>query len=256
MIDPRAAIDPTAELDEGVSVGPFSVIEAGVQIGARTVIGPHVVIRSNTTIGSDNRIFQFASVGEDPQDKKYAGEPTRLEIGDRNQIREFVTLHRGTAQDEGVTKVGHDNLLMAYSHIAHDCRVGNQAILANAASLGGHVEVGDWAILGGFTTVHQFSRIGAHCFCGMGSSIGKDVPPFVMVSGQPAKPHGLNSEGLRRRGFSEERMLIIKRAYKVLYHSGLRLNEAIERMHSDFSDNTDVALFVRFLRESKRSIVR
>ena len=203
LIDSRAVIDPSAELDEGVSVGPFSVIGAGVRIGKGTSIGPHVVVKGPTTIGCDNRIYQFASVGEDPQDKKYAGEPTRLEIGDRNVIRESATLHRGTVQDQGITRIGNDNLFMAYIHVAHDCVIGDNAILANGASLGGHVQIGDWAILGGFTMVHQFGRIGAHSFCGMGSAVNMDLPPFVTVSGQPAKPHGINSEGLRRRGYSD-----------------------------------------------------
>lgn len=266
MIDDRAAIDPKAELDEGVSVGPFAVIGPGVQIGSGTEIGPHVVIRGETRIGQDNRIFQFASVGEDPQDKKYAGEPTRLEIGDRNQIREFTTIHRGTVQDEGITQIGSDNLLMAYTHVAHDCRIGNHAILANAASLGGHVRVEDWCILGGFTIVHQFCRIGAHSFCAMGSAIGKDVPPYLMVGGHPAKPHGLNSEGLKRRGFTADQTASLKRAYKLLYHSGNRLQDAIDQIDAlatddqrgdgHKGDSKELEIFVDFLRASERSILR
>ena len=184
LIDPRAVIDPQAELGEGVSVGPFSVIGAGVEIGEGTQIGPHVVIKGPTRIGRENRIYQFASVGEDPQDKKYAGEPTRLEIGDRNVIRECATLHRGTVQDQGVTHIGSDNLFMAYIHVAHDCVIGDHIIMANGASLGGHVHIGDWAILGGFTMVHQFGRVGAHSFCGMGSAVNMDLPPYVTVAGQ------------------------------------------------------------------------
>ena len=256
MIDPRAAIDPKAELDQDVTVGPFSVIGPGVRVAAGTEIGSHVVIRGETSIGRDNRIFQFASVGEDPQDKKYAGERTRLEIGDRNQIREFTTIHRGTIQDEGLTRIGSDNLLMAYTHVAHDCRIGNNVIMANAASLGGHVQVGDWAILGGFTIVHQFCRVGAHSFCAMGSAVGKDVPPFVMLGGHPAKPHGLNSEGLKRRGFDAKRLAAIKRAYKSLYHSGMRLEEAISTIEESVGDNADLQEFLAFLRASERSIVR
>lgn len=256
MIDPRAAIDPKAELDQDVTVGPFSVIGPGVRVAAGTEIGSHVVIRGETRIGRDNRIFQFASVGEDPQDKKYAGEQTRLEIGDRNQIREFTTIHRGTIQDEGLTRIGSDNLLMAYTHVAHDCRIGNNVIMANAASLGGHVQVGDWAILGGFTIVHQFCRVGAHSFCAMGSAVGKDVPPFVMLGGHPAKPHGLNSEGLKRRGFDAKRLAAIKRAYKSLYHSGMRLEEAISTIEESVGDNADLQEFLAFLRASERSIVR
>ena len=256
MIDPRAAIDPKAELDEGVIVGPFSVIGAGVRIAAGTEIGPHVVIRGETTIGRDNRIFQFASIGEDPQDKKYAGEPTRLEIGDRNQIREFTSIHRGTVQDEGITRIGNDNLLMAYTHVAHDCQVSNHAIMANAASMGGHVQLGDWAILGGFTIVHQFCRVGAHSFCAMGSAVSKDVPPFVMVGGHPAKPHGLNSEGLKRRGFDSQQISAIKRAYRILYQSGKRLEEAVTSIEAEAGDNAELQLFAGFLRQSERSIVR
>ena len=256
MIDPRAAIDPKAELDQDVTVGPFSVIGPGVRVAAGTEIGSHVVIRGETSIGRDNRIFQFASVGEDPQDKKYAGEQTRLEIGDRNQIREFTTIHRGTIQDEGLTRIGSDNLLMAYTHVAHDCRIGNNVIMANAASLGGHVQVGDWAILGGFTIVHQFCRVGAHSFCAMGSAVGKDVPPFVMLGGHPARPHGLNSEGLKRRGFDAKRLAAIKRAYKSLYHSGMRLEEAISTIEESVGDNADLQELLAFLRASERSIVR
>ena len=256
MIDPRAAIDPQAELDEGVSVGPFSVIGAGVRIGAGSEIGPHVVIRGETRIGRDNRIFQFASIGEDPQDKKYAGEATRLEIGDRNSIREFTTIHRGTVQDGGVTRIGDDNLLMAYTHVAHDCHIGSHAILANAASLGGHVRVDDWAILGGFSIVHQFCRIGAHSFAAMGSVIGKDVPPYVMVGGHPAKPHGINAEGLRRRQFSSEQITHIKRAYKTLYNGGTLLRDAISQIEGDCSACPELQPFVQFLRASERSIVR
>jgi len=256
VIDPRAVIDPGAELDERVSVGPFAIVGAGVQVGAGTRIESHAVVRGPSTIGCDNRIFQFASVGEDPQDKKYAGEPTRLEIGDRNQIREFTTIHRGTVQDAGVTVIGSDNLLMAYTHVAHDCRVGNHVILANAASLGGHVHVDDWAILGGFAIVHQFCRIGAHSFAAMGSVIGKDVPPYVIVGGHPAKPHGTNSEGLRRRGFDADRLAAIKRAYKRIYLSGLKLEEAIAALEADFAADPDVSALVSFLRASDRSIVR
>jgi UDP-N-acetylglucosamine acyltransferase len=256
MIDPRAAIDPKAELDEGVRVGAFAIIGAEVQVGAGTEIGPHAVIRGPTRIGRDNRIFQFTSVGEDPQDKKYAGERTFLEIGERNHIREFATIHRGTVQDAVTTRIGNDNLLMAYTHVAHDCQIGNHVIMANAASLGGHVKVEDWAILGGFTTVHQFCRIGAHSFSGMGSAISKDVPPFVMISGHPARPHGINTEGLKRRGFSAERGAAIKRAYKTLYLSGLKLEEALERLTEQAAEQSDVQRILRFIESSERSIVR
>lgn len=256
MIDPRAAIDPAAELDEGVAVGPFAVIGPDVRIGRGTEIGPHVVIKGPTTIGSENRIFQFSSIGEDPQDKKFAGENTRLEIGDRNQIREFTTLHRGTSQDVGVTRVGSDNLLMAYTHVAHDCQLGDHIILANAASLGGHVHIQDHAILGGFTIAHQFCHIGAHSFCAMGSVVSMDVPPYVTVGGHPARPHGINSEGLRRRGFSDEAIKQIKRAYKLLYKSRLRLDEAVVALQDLVKTAPEVALLPDFIGQSERGIIR
>ena len=256
LIHPSAIIDPSALLDNGVEVGPFAVIGAGVEIGAGTRIGPHAVIRGLTRIGRDNRIFQFASVGEDPQDMKYGGEETRLEIGDRNQIRECATLHRGTVQDQGVTRIGSDNLFMAYTHVAHDCRIGNHVIMANAASLGGHVEIQDWAILGGFTIVHQFCRIGAHSFCAMGSALSKDLPPYVTVGGQPAAPHGINSEGLRRRGVSPNAITAIKRAYRALYMAGLKLDEALERIRTLSETCPEVERFASFIAERSRSIVR
>ena len=256
MIDPRAVVDSGAELEEGVVVGPFAVIGAGVQIGKGTEIGSHVVIRGPCRLGRDNRIYQFASIGEDPQDRKYAGEETRLEIGDRNKIREFTTIHRGTVQDESLTLIGSDNLLMAYTHVAHDCRIGNHAILANAASLGGHVHIGDWAILGGFSIVHQFCRIGAHCFTAMGSAIGKDVPPYVLVGGQPAKPRGINSEGLRRREFGAEQIATIKRAYKTLYTSGLPLAAARAQITELAAEHEELRLMAEFMAASERSIVR
>lgn len=256
LIDPRAVIDPDAELEDEVSVGPFSVIGAGVKIGRGTEIGPHVVIKGPTRIGRDNRIFQFASVGEDPQDKKYAGEPTILEIGDRNVIRECATLHRGTVQDQGVTRIGSDNLFMAYIHVAHDCVIGDNVIMANGASLGGHVQIGDWAILGGFTMVHQFGRIGAHSFCGMGSAVNMDLPPYVTVAGQPAKPHGINSEGLRRRGFSAEDIRQIKRAYKLIYMSKLRLEDARAEIGQMMRQTPALAVLHDFLGQGGRGILR
>jgi UDP-N-acetylglucosamine acyltransferase len=256
LIDPRAVIDPEAELAEDVSVGPFTVIGAEVKVGRGSVIGPHVVINGPTTIGDENRIFQFASVGEAPQDKKYAGEPTRLEMGDRNVIREFATLHRGTVQDHGVTRIGSDNLFMAYIHVAHDCVIGDNIIMANGASLGGHVQIDDWAILGGFTMVHQFGRVGAHSFCGMGSAVNMDLPPYVTVSGQPAKPHGINSEGLRRRGFSAQEISTIKRAYKLIYKSKLRLDEARESIGEMLTEVPVLQVLYDFLSESGRGILR
>jgi UDP-N-acetylglucosamine acyltransferase len=255
-IHPSAVVDPQARLDPSVEVGPFTVIGPGVEIGPGTRIGPHVVLRGPTRIGRDNRIFQFASVGEDPQDKKYGGEPTLLTIGDRNRIREFVTVNRGTAQDRGVTSIGDDCLLMAYAHVAHDCRIGNQVIMANAASLGGHVEIQDWAILGGFTIVHQFCRIGAHGFCAMGSVLTKDVPPYVTVGGHPAEPRGINTEGLRRRGFSEPAVAAIKRAYRAIYMANLKLDEALERVREIAAQVPEVGALAAFVADSQRSIVR
>ena len=256
MIDPRALIDDGAEIDEGVTIGPFSTIGPNVRIGRGTEIGPHVVVSRNTTIGRDNRIYQFASVGEDPQDKKYAGEETTLTIGDRNVIREFATVNRGTAQDKGCTAIGNDNLLMAYTHVAHDCIIGDHTIMANAASLGGHVDIGDWAILGGFTIVHQFCHIGAHSFSGMGSVVGKDIPPYVMVNGHPARPFGINTEGLRRRDFSDDDILAIKRAYKLIYRQQLKLDEALLRIEEITGPGSPLQLYVDFLKNRGRSIIR
>ena len=249
-------IDPAAELAEDVSVGPYSVIEANVTIGAGTDIGPHVVIKGTTRIGSQNRIFQFASIGEEPQDKKYSGEPTSLEIGDRNTIREFVTLNRGTAQDDGVTRLGDDNWIMAYVHIAHDCRIGNETIFANNASLAGHVSVGDYAILGGFTLVHQFCQIGAYSLTAFGSGISKDVPPFVTVGGTPARAHGLNMEGLRRRGFPEESRKALRRAYRTLYRESLSLQDALAALREQAASCAEVGMLVEFLEQQSRGIVR
>jgi len=253
-IHPTAVIDKDAELESDVEVGPYSVIGPGVRIGAGSSIGPHAVIRGPTTIGAENRIFQFASVGEEPQDKKYNGEETYLEIGDRNVIREFATLHRGTAQDAGATRVGNDNLLMAYTHVAHDCSIGDNVIMANAASLAGHIQVQDWAILGGFTIVHQFCRIGAHCFCAMGSVITKDVPPFVIVGGHPAAPRGINVEGLRRRDLDAESITRLKNAYKLLYMSNRKLEDAVDTMRG--FDCPQVDQIADFVADSSRSIVR
>lgn len=256
MIDPRAIVDSKVELAEDVEVGPYSIIGPGVSIESGTVIGPHVVIKGPTHIGRDNQILQFASLGEAPQDKKYAGEPTRLEIGDRNIIREFVTLNRGTAQDRGITSIGDDCLIMAYCHVAHDCVVGNRVIMSNAASLGGHVKVDDWAILSGFAIVHQFCHVGAHSFLGMNSATAKDVPPYVLVSGSPSEPHGINSKGLSRRGFSEEAIKAIKRAYRLIYKSGLKLDEACQRVEEMAGDAPELQLFLDFITQSQRGIVR
>jgi len=256
MIDARAVVSPQANIAEGVQVGPFSIIGADVTIGAGTWIGPHVVIKGPASIGVDNKIFQFASVGEDPQDKKYQGEQTLLTIGDRNVIREFVTINRGTVQGDGVTRIGDDNLLMAYTHVAHDCRIGNQVVLSNVATLGGHVEVGDFAILGGLSAVHQFTKIGVHCFIANNAAVTRDVPPYVMAVGQPAEPHSVNTIGLQRRGFSSEQILNIRRAYRILYRSGLKLKAALEELDKEAVSQPEIRPFIDFIRLSSRSIVR
>jgi UDP-N-acetylglucosamine acyltransferase len=255
-IDPRSVVDPKARLDSGVSVGPYAVIGADVEIGAGTVVGSHVVIQGPTRLGRDNRIMPFASLGGAPQDKKYANEPTPLEIGDRNTIFEFATLNRGTIQDLGATRIGSDNWLMAYTHIAHDCILGDNVIMANNATLAGHVIIEDWAILGGFTKVHQFCRIGAHSFTGMNVDITRDVPPYVMVSGTPVQPHGINSEGLKRRDFNAEQIRNIKNAYRVLYRSDLRLEEAVAQLKTLGATQPEVAVLASFLEKSERSITR
>ena len=260
LIHPTAIVDPQAQLGAGVCVGPYAVIGPQVAIGARTRVGAHCVIEGHTTIGEDCAIFQFASLGAVPQDKKYAGEPTLLTIGHRNTIREFCTFNLGTAQDRGETTVGDDNWIMAYVHIAHDCVVGNQTILANNATLAGHVHVGDWAIVGGLTGVHQFTHIGAHVMAGFGSHIAQDVPPFMMVDGHPLAVRGLNVEGLRRRGFSAERIATLKQAYRVLYREGLTLQAAItqidELAESHPDSEEDLVLLGGFLRRAQRGIVR
>ncbi|HEX5125279.1 MAG TPA: acyl-ACP--UDP-N-acetylglucosamine O-acyltransferase [Rhodocyclaceae bacterium] len=256
MIHPTAIVDPKAKLGERVSVGAYSIVEEHVEIGDGTVIGPHVIVKGHTRIGCDNRIFQFCSIGEQPQDKKYAGEPTRLEIGDRNTIHEFCSLHIGTVQDKAVTTIGNDNWIMAYVHIAHDCQVGDQTIFANNATLAGHVSVGDYAILGGFTGVHQFVRVGAHSFCGVSTVLLQDLPPFVTVSGNPAAPHGINSEGLKRRGYSSEAIMQIKRAYKAIYRNGLTLEEARVAVAELAQQTPEVALLSDFIAVSGRGIIR
>jgi len=253
-IHPTAVIAATAELDSDVTVGPYAIVDRDVRIEARSRIGPHAVIRGPTSIGTDNRIFQFASVGEDPQDKKYGGEETFLTIGDSNVIREYVTLHRGTVQDAGETRIGNGNLFMAYSHVAHDCRIGDHVIMANAASLAGHVVVQDWAILGGFTIVHQFCRIGAHSFCALGSVVSKDIPPYVMVGGHPAQPRGINTEGLRRRQIDLETIQQLKTAYRMLYMSNRKLEEAVTAMRT--LGNAQVDRLADFIAYRSRSIVR
>jgi UDP-N-acetylglucosamine acyltransferase len=256
LIDPTAVIDPGADIAGDVTIGPYSVIGANVAIDAGTRIGPHVVIKGHTRIGRDNTIYQFTSIGEDPQDKKYNGEPTLLEIGDRNTIREFVTINRGTVQDEGVTRLGDDNWIMAYVHIAHDCQVGNQTIFANNASLAGHVTVGDYVILGGFTLVYQFCSLGPHSLTAYGSGISLDVPPYVTVGGSPARPHGLNMEGLRRRGFPEAVRKVLKQAYKTLYRENRSLQDAIAELKGRVDECAELEVLVSFLETRSRGIVR
>ena len=256
MIHPTAIVDKSANLAEDVVVGPYSIIGANVEIDSGTSIGPHVVVNGPTSLGKNNRIFQFASIGEEPQDKKYAGEPTKLEIGDNNVIRENCTISRGTVQDEGLTRLGNDNWIMAYVHIAHDCRIGSNTIFANSASLAGHVVVDDFAILGGFTLVHQFCKIGSHCFSQMNSVISKDVPPYLMIAGHMAKPYGLNSEGLKRRGMSSETLSALKSAYKILYRSGNTVEQAISAMSELAKSHDEVKHFSEFLSSTTRGIVR
>lgn len=260
-IHSTAIVDSKAQLDSTVEVGAYSIIGPNVSIGAGTKIGPHVVIEGHTTIGRDNTFFQFSSIGAAPQDKKYAGEPTRLEIGDRNLVREFCTFNTGTSQDHGLTKIGNDNWIMAYVHIAHDCLVGDHVIFANNAALAGHVHIGDWVILGGFTGIHQFTKVGKHAMTGMNTSLTQDVPPFVMVSGNPAATHGINAEGLKRRGFNREQITAIRNAYKIIYKSGLTLDEAKLALDNEISsrvpDESEKISWIRdFLEITTRGIVR
>ncbi len=256
MIHATAVIDESAFVHETCEIGPYCVIGAQVEIGAETVLGPHVVVKGPTVIGRENRIFQFASIGDDPQDLKFDGEQSRLEIGDRNKIREFVSINRGTTGGGGVTRVGNDNLLMSYVHIAHDCLVGNNTVFANSASLAGHVEVGDFAILGGFSLVHQFSRVGSHSFSGMGSVINKDVPPYVLVSGHYAEAIGINREGLKRRGFTAEEISAIQKAFvKLVKRKGVKTDEVYAEVDALAKNYPGVAGFVEFLRKGKRGTV-
>ena len=256
MIDARAVVSPEARLAVDVQVGPFSVIGPGVEIGPRTIVGPHAVINGPTILGADNHVFQFASIGDAPQDKKYRGEATRLVIGERNVFREFCTINRGTTHDKGVTTIGDDNLFMACSHVAHDCVVGSRTVFANAAVLGGHVEVGDWVILGGLSAVHQFAKVGAHAFIAGGAMVRQDVPPYVMVQGDPAAPYAVNSEGLKRRGFTEEQIRAIRDAYRILYRSDLKLAEARARLEPLAAGRPEIKAFADFIQASTRSIVR
>ncbi len=255
-IHPTAIIEPGAEVHETAKIGAYSMIGSNVIIGARTRVGPHVVIEGHTRIGQDNTFYQFSSIGAPPQDKKYAGEPTSLEIGDRNTIREFCTFNRGTVQDVGVTRLGNDNWVMAYVHLAHDCQIGNHTIFANNAQLAGHVHVGDWAIMGGFSNVHQFCKIGAHAMVGMSTSLTQDVPPYVILSGNPAQAHGVNSEGLKRRGFSREAITAIRHAYKVLYKSGLTLEEAKLALQAQEQSEPEFAMELKLIRDFLQNVSR
>ena len=255
-IHATAIVSNKASVDESVEIGPYSVIGDDVEISSGTRIGSHVVINGPTTIGVDNHIYQFASVGDDPQDKKYADEPTKLIIGDRNTIREYCTLSRGTVQDQGVTKLGDDNWVMAYVHIAHDCVIGNKCIMANNATLAGHVHVGDWVIFAGFSGAHQFCRIGPHAFLGMYAGASRDVPAYTMVSGQPAVPKGINTEGLKRRDFDANQIRNIKNAYRIVYRQSKKLNEAIEEIAGLVKEQPELAVFLESLRSPDRGVVR
>ena len=262
MSDPKTEVHPTtivhpgAKLGERVSIGAFSVIGEHVEIGEDTHIGTHVTIDGHTRIGAHNRIYQFNSIGEAPQDKKYSGEPTRLEIGERNTIREFCTFNRGTVQDASVTRIGNDNWIMAYVHIAHDCQVGDHAIFANNAQLAGHVHIGDWVVLGGYTGVHQFCQIGAHVMTAVGTVVLQDIPPYLTAAGNTASPYGINVEGLKRRGFEQACITALKRAYRTLYKSGLTLEEAHEKLLEQASTQEEVGLLANFINESRRGIIR
>ena len=255
-IHPTAIVSPDAHLAEGVEIGPYSIIDSDVHIGKNTIIGPHVVIKAHTDIGEGCRFFQFSSIGEVPQDLKFKGETTRVVIGNHNVIREFVTIHRATSNDIGVTMIGDHNLLMAYCHIAHNCKLGNRIIMSNAANLAGHVHVEDFAIISGMTGVHQFTRIGAHCIIGGASAVSKDIPPFVMAAGNIAKLYGLNMIGLKRRGFKEETINALKQAYKIIFRSSLLLSVAIERVRQEVDDIPEVNHFIEFIKLSQRGICR
>lgn len=256
MIHERAIVSDRARLHEEVSIGPYSIVGPDVEIGPGTRVESHVVLKGPCVIGRDNHIFQFASIGDDPQDKKYAGEPTRLVIGDRNTIREYCTINRGTVQDAGVTRVGNDNWIMAYVHIAHDCVIGDQTIFANNSTLAGHVHIGDWAILGGFTAVHQYCHIGAHTLTGIYTSVTKDIPAYVLASGRPAVPRGINAEGLKRRGFSSNQISNLRDAYRALYRQGLKLGEAVEILEERARTQEEVAALLDSVRSSSRGLIR
>jgi UDP-N-acetylglucosamine acyltransferase len=255
-IDSRAVVSAKAQLADDVEVGPFAVIGDDVVIGPGCHIGPHAVVHGPTTLGADNRVFQFASLGDAPQDKKYKGEPTRLEIGDRNVFREYVTVNRGTVTGHGVTRVGSDNMLLAYTHVGHDCILGNHIVLSNLVMLGGHVELGDWVIMSGYAGAHQFSKIGAHAFIGNNTAVTRDVPPYVLAAGHPAEPRAINSEGLKRRGFTEQQIRVIKNAYRVLYRSDMKLEDAVLRLGEMAKEHEVLRIFVDFIGKATRSLVR
>jgi UDP-N-acetylglucosamine acyltransferase len=256
VIDPRAIVAADAVIGEGVEVGAYTIIGPAVRIDAGCWIGPHAVINGPTTLGRDNKVFQFASIGDAPQDKKYRGEPTRLEVGDRNVFREFCSINRGTAGGRAVTRIGDDNLFMSYSHVGHDCIVGSQCVMSNYTALAGHVELGDWVILSGYSGVHQFCKVGAHSFMANNAAVTRDVPPYLLVAGTPAEPKGVNSEGLKRRGFGPEKIANIRNAYRLLYRSGLKLAAATEQLQALAADQPELLPFVQFLAASERSIVR
>jgi UDP-N-acetylglucosamine acyltransferase len=256
VIDSRAIVSPQAKLAPDVTVGPFSIIGPDVTLGPGCSVGPHVVINGPTTIGKQNRFFQFASIGDAPQDKKYKGEPTRLVIGDRNVFRESVTVNRGTTHDKGVTTIGNDNLFMAYSHVAHDCVLGNNLVFANGATLGGHVEIDDWVIIGGLAAIHQFCKVGAHAFIAGGAIVTRDVPTYVMVAGNPAGPHAVNAEGLKRRGFTPAQVRNVRNAFRLLYRSDLLLTDAVVKLKELGATQPEVGALVDFIGRSERSLVR
>ena len=256
MIHSTAIIADTAKLESDVQVGPYSVIGENVEINSGTIVGPHVVINGHTKIGKNNQFYQFASIGEANQDKKYQGEPTQTIIGDNNTFRECCTVHRGTTQDVGITRIGNNNLVMCYTHIAHDCQIGNEVILANNTTLAGHVHIGDWAIMGGFSMVHQFVHIGAHALSAINSVILKDIPPYVIVEGRPSIPRAINSEGLKRRGFSKESITAIRRAFKIIYRKQLTLEDATSAITEMVEEFPDLACLPQFITASKRGIIR
>lgn len=256
MIHPTALVDASAKIGHNVSIGPYCIIEANTVIGDDCELKSHVVVANHSTLGKGNKIYPFASIGEDPQDKKFADEPTQLTIGDNNTIREYVTINRGTVDDNGITQIGNDNWIMAYVHIAHDCVLGDHTILANGSTLAGHVHIGDYVILGGFSKIHQFCRLGAHAFSAMDSGFQKDLPPFVMAQGNPAKPRAINFEGLKRRGFDRDRISAIKKAYRIIYKSDLKLEQALVELEQLAQDSADVKMMTEFIAESTRSIIR